>query len=110
MTSAHRALNRTLLALPLCLVFAMGCQKSVEDRLAEARLQQELADAIKTRTGYEIDDADQVPAGQLADILAQTLSVPQGMMEEIFAERAVEARAAKVLSAHEVFPAEEEQE
>lgn len=42
MSSAQRIGTRTWLWLPLCLLLALGCQKSLEDQLADARLQQEI--------------------------------------------------------------------
>ncbi len=42
MTISRRVGIRSCLALPLLLVLALGCQKSVEDQLADAKLQQEI--------------------------------------------------------------------
>jgi len=74
----------------------------------EDELHERLLAAIQSRTGVSIDEPDQVSSGQLTDILAQTLTVPQRMMEEIFAESQVGVRAAKVLAAHQQFPAEDD--
>jgi Lon protease-like protein len=72
----------------------------------ETELQGRLLDAIRTRTGYSIGEDDDISTAQLSDILAQTLSVPQGLMEEIFSECEVGLRAEKVLAAHEGFGGE----
>ena len=72
----------------------------------EARLRPQLAAAIHARTGFAIDRVQDVSAGQLADVLAQTLMVPQRLMEEIFVECDVERRAKKVLAVHAQSPLE----
>lgn len=69
----------------------------------DSALQGRLLEAIRTRTGFSIDEEDDISTAQLTDILAQTLSVPQGLMEEIFSECEVGLRAEKVLAAHEGF-------
>jgi hypothetical protein len=45
-----------------------------------------------------------VSAAQLADVLAQTLMVPQRSMEEIFVECDVARRARRVLAVHAQSP------
>lgn len=77
--------------------------ESPPDEDEDAGLQERLLDAIQSRTGVSIDEDREVSTGQLADILAQTLTAPQGLMEEIFAECEVGLRAEKALAAHETF-------
>lgn len=81
-------------------------QENAPPEALNEELHGRLLSAIHERTGFEIDHGDQVSSGQLADILAQTLTVPQGLMEEIFTECEVEIRAERVLAAHEEFPSE----
>ena len=84
------------------------CTALEEDHPSETEeriLQPQLLAAIKNRTGYAIEDGEEVSAAQLADILAQTLTVPQELMEEIYSEESVGTRIEKVLAAHEHFPA-----
>jgi Lon protease-like protein len=70
----------------------------------EARLREELAAAIQARTGFQIERVTDVSAAQLADVLAQTLMVPQRSMEEIFVECDVARRARRVLAVHAQSP------
>ena len=74
------------------------------------RLMSPLVEAIQLRTGQEIENAEEISTAQLTDILAQTLTVPQSLMEEIFSESEVGMRAEKVLEAHQGYPASESDE
>jgi Lon protease-like protein len=88
---------------PYRLVSCRPLRESPPDSDADGALQHRLLEAIRARTGFSIDESDEVSTAQLADILAQTLSVPQSLMEEIFAECEIELRAEKVLAAYEGF-------
>ena len=88
---------------PYRMVSCSPVLESPPDDCEDDELQGRLLRAIESRTGVAIDEERQVSTGQLADILAQTLTAPQGLMEEIFAECEVSLRVEKVLAAHEAF-------
>ena len=68
------------------------------------RLRPPLIDAIHDRTGVEVESLEDVATGQLADVLAQCLRIPQERMEQIFVDPDAVNRAERVLAAHAEFP------
>ncbi len=70
----------------------------------DERLKRPLLAAIHERTGHKVEELDDVSTGQLADVLAQCLQIPQDRMAEIFADPRVVHRAEQVLAAHGEFP------
>ncbi len=68
-----------------------------------SRLQQPLVKAIHSRIKLPID-AKLISTSQLADILAQCLTIPQSRKEEIYTESRIAVRVQRLLAAHEEFP------
>jgi Lon protease-like protein len=66
----------------------------------------ELAAAIRTRTGAQLETLAEASLPQLVDVLAQCLDLPHELMAPIYSETQLAARAASVLAAHEERPPE----
>lgn len=68
------------------------------------RLRTPLYAAVRQRSEADLELPDDLPTGLIADLLAQRLSVPQGVMERIFSERDAARRAELALAAHARYP------
>ena len=70
------------------------------------KLVESLREAILQRHKSLDNLPEELPVAVLADLLAQQLDVPQGLLERLFCEPDVGARAQTVLRAHEAYPPE----
>jgi Lon protease-like protein len=70
------------------------------------RLSAELAAAIRTRTGAQLETLAAASLPQLVDVLAQCLDLPHELMAPIYSETLLGERAARVLAAHAQRPPE----
>jgi len=68
------------------------------------RLRELLRAATAARVAQQLTIPADTPTGMLADLLTQVVSAPQPVVEEIFAEPSIAARARKALAAHAQFP------
>lgn len=69
-----------------------------------AQLRPLLQEATRSRVRSPLPIPEGTPTGMLADLLVQTLHAPQSVVQDLFAEASVAARARKALAAHEQFP------
>ena len=67
-------------------------------------LQALLRQATASRLPTEMALPPKTPTNILTDLLVQTLQAPQEILEELFSEQSIAARARKALAAHEKFP------
>jgi len=83
----------------------------LEDKPANPRKAEELvsslSEAILARSPQLLNLPDDAPVDMLADLLLQTMVLPQSVMETIFSEQDSAQRAAMALSAHARFPTSE---
>ncbi len=70
----------------------------------EPTLRRSLSRAIDQRSPEPVELAQEVPVGQLADILALLLQPPQRTMQDIFSCMSVEERCKRVLELHSATP------
>lgn len=78
-------------------------ERPVEESVAAA-LRAELLAAIHARSPEPLELTDEVPLGQLADILLLVLQPPQATMQELFSCIAVDERARRALALHAAAP------
>lgn len=81
-------------------------EKPVSPRDAE-KLVPSLSEAILARSTQLLNLPEDAPVDLLADLLLQSMVLPQRVMEDIYSERDSARRAAKALSAHERYPESE---
>jgi hypothetical protein len=68
------------------------------------RLKAQLRAAARARLARDLPLPEGTPTSVLTDLLLQTLQAPPAVVEDIFAEPAVAARARKALAAHARYP------
>jgi len=74
------------------------------DASVASGLRAELVAAIHARSQEPLELSDEVPLGQLADILLLVLQPPQATMQELFSCIAVDERARRALALHVAAP------
>jgi len=68
------------------------------------RLKAQLRAAARARLARDLPLPEGTPTSVLTDLLLQTLQAPPAVVEDIFAEPEVAARARKALAAHARYP------